>query len=344
MSKSVKVFITYSHKNTAEKDELITRLALLKREGIISIWHDNEILPGDVWRDTIFSNLADSDLLLYLVSAHSLVSKNCNEELAEALSAEIRVIPIILESCDWPNHQLSDFQALPDRAKSINKWQPKSDGWQNVIDGIRKVVKKMQIQADLSSEITEKELHAELAFQHGNTLSMLGQQNMAVEAYSAAIELNPRHAHAYNNRGIALHVKGEYDSAIKDYAKAIELNPNYAGGYNNRGVTYGEINEYGRAIRDYQAAIKLDPKFTLAYNNLGVAYYERGNFDGAIENYNIMIKINPRLAEAYHNRGNSYLSKGKVEHAIKDYNRAIKLKPDYPVAYNSRGEAYRLQR
>ena len=65
MNKPLKVFITYSHKNTAEKDELITRLALLKREGIISIWHDNEILPGDKWRDAIFYNLADSDLLLY---------------------------------------------------------------------------------------------------------------------------------------------------------------------------------------------------------------------------------------------------------------------------------------
>ena len=42
MSDPLKVFITYSHKNTTKKDKLITRLTLLKREGIISIWHDNE--------------------------------------------------------------------------------------------------------------------------------------------------------------------------------------------------------------------------------------------------------------------------------------------------------------
>ena len=78
MSGPLKVFITYSHKNTAEKDKLITRLTLLKREGIISVWHDNEILQGDKWRDTIFSNLDNSDLLLYLTSAHSLDSENCS--------------------------------------------------------------------------------------------------------------------------------------------------------------------------------------------------------------------------------------------------------------------------
>ena len=54
MSKELKVFITYARKDSAAKDELITRLAVLKREGLISIWHDNEILPSDRWREEIF--------------------------------------------------------------------------------------------------------------------------------------------------------------------------------------------------------------------------------------------------------------------------------------------------
>ena len=102
MSKGLKVFITYAHKNTEAKDKLITYLAVMKREGLISIWHDNEILGGDRWREEIFStNLPDSDLLLYLVSANSLASENCNKELAIALDEKIRVIPIILEYCGW---------------------------------------------------------------------------------------------------------------------------------------------------------------------------------------------------------------------------------------------------
>ena len=134
MSKPLKVFITYSHKNTKAKDQLITRLRLLKREGIIDIWHDNEILPGDKWRDAIFNNLADSDLLLYLVSANSLDSENCNKELAKALKEDIKVIPIILEHCDWLYHKLSGFQALPDKGKPLTKWNDESEGWQDVID------------------------------------------------------------------------------------------------------------------------------------------------------------------------------------------------------------------
>ena len=109
MSKPLKTFITYAHKDKATKDKLITHLAVMERGGKIKLWDDNEILPGDEWRDAIFSNLADSDLLLYLVSTASLASENCNRVLAEALNVNIRVLPIILESCDWLNHQLSDF-------------------------------------------------------------------------------------------------------------------------------------------------------------------------------------------------------------------------------------------
>ena len=59
MSKGLKVFITYAHcKNSEAKDKLITYLAVLKQNGLIDVWHDNEILPGDKWRDAIFNNLA----------------------------------------------------------------------------------------------------------------------------------------------------------------------------------------------------------------------------------------------------------------------------------------------
>ena len=223
MDQPLKIFITYSHKNTEAKDELITRLALLKREGIISIWHDNEIVPGDKWRDSIFNNLADSDLLLYLTSAYSLESENCNKELAAALSAEISVIPIILENCDWLNHQLSDFQALPDRGMPINEWQPESKGWQSVVNGIRNTIVKLLYQTDSSSEISKGELSSELMFQHGNFLMMLEQLDIAIEAYSRAIDLNPCNANAYNNRGVAYGSKGDFDNAIINLTKLYNL-------------------------------------------------------------------------------------------------------------------------
>ena len=237
MRKPLKVFITYSHKNTKAKDQLITRLGLLKREGIIDIWHDNEILPGDKWRDAIFSNLANSDLLFYLTSADSLESENCNKELAAALTAEKKVIPIILEHCDWKSHKLEspqdlstkglylnesesqilgEIQALPAKGKPLNEWRPRSKGWESVLEGIREVVDKMQSQKAPSSKTSEKELRAESMFQHGNALMLLRQLDLAIKTFSDAIKLNPRDARAYINRGVAYDKKGKLDKAMKD--------------------------------------------------------------------------------------------------------------------------------
>ncbi len=202
MSKPLKVFITYSHEDDQKRKKLRTRLAVMERNGEIEPRDDTDIAPGGKARqEDILKEVANSDMLLYLVSAASLASENCNKELTEAVRVGSRVIPIILESCDWLNDRLSNFQVLPDKGKSINKWKPESDGWQNVVDGIREAVKEIQVQSDSLSETSEKELRAELAFQHGNVLMMIGQVNTAIEHYSHAIELNPNHTEAYNNRG-----------------------------------------------------------------------------------------------------------------------------------------------
>ena len=334
MSGPLKGFIAYSHKDTEKKDELRMRLAVMKQQNKLVTWHDGDITGGGKARqEEILKEIADSDLLLYLVSAASLDSENCNKELAEALSAEIRVIPIILESCDWLNHQLSDFQALPDKGKPINEWNPESRGWQNVVDSIRKVVEEMQASV-------QKGALPEWIFQQGNFLLRLGQMDKAIEAYSHAIELNPDYAATYYNRGTAYNIKGDSDRAIEDFTKVIDLSPNYVDAHNNRGVAYGKKGDFDRAIADHNTAIKLNPDYAKAYNNRGIAYREKGDFDRAIEDYNKAIELNPDYAEPYINRGVAYDNKGDFDRAIADHNTAIKLNPDYAKAYNNRGVAY----
>ena len=340
MGEPLKVFITYSHNDRQQNTELKTRLAVMESEGKIKLWDDNEILPGDKWYKDISTNLAGSDILLYLVSATSLASKNCNKELAEALSAKIRVIPIILESCDWQNHQLSDFQALPDKGKSINEWELESKGWQDVVDGIRKTVDKMQVQSDSSSETSERELRAELAFQHGNVLMMIGQVDMAIERYSHAIELDSDDAGTYNNRGTAYLIKRDHYRAIGDYTKAIELEPGVAGAYNNRGVTCGEQGDYDRAIADYTKAIDLNPNYAEIYYNRGRVYGNKKDLDRAIEDYTTAIDLNPDYADAYTCRGAAYHDKRYYDLAIADFTKVIQKKPNDAAAYNNRGIVY----
>lgn len=222
MTKPLKIFITYSHEDTAAKEKLITYLAVMKRQGLIDIWHDGELTGGDKWREVIFANLADSDILFYLVSGSSLDSEICKTELIRSLSGNTRVIPIILEDCDWPNHQLSDFQVLPDKGKPISQWYPESRGWQSVLDGIRRVVDAMQVYTDPPSGILQENIQAEQMFQRGHTLMILGRIDEAIEAYSDTLKLNPHHVGAYAN-SIFVNLLEKKEQLFPDVVKPVVL-------------------------------------------------------------------------------------------------------------------------
>ena len=358
MNNPLKAFITYSHEGERKRKKLRTCLAVMEKAGEIKLWDDTDISAGgEARQEAILKVVAGSDILLYLVSADSLASENCNRELTEAVDAEIKVIPIILESCDWLNDRLRDFQALPDKGEPINEWQPESKGWQNVVDGIRNAVKEMQAQVDAPSETSEKERDAELAFQHGNVLMMIKQIDGAIERYSYAIELAPNNAIAYNNRGNAYFQKDEYDRAIADFNKAIELKPNDPEVYYNLGNTYhrkgdADHNEgdYDLAIEAFTRAIELKPDYPEAYTNRGIDYVKKRNYDRGIEDHNKAIELKPDCANAYFNRGGAYKSKGDdwknkgdYDRAIADFTQAIKINPDFVGAYNHRGVAYRAK-
>ena len=344
MNIPLKGFIAYSHENSKAKDTLRAYLAVMEQQNKLVTWHDGDITTGDKARqEDILKEVADSNILLYLVSAWSLASENCNKELAEALKENLRVIPIILEACDWENHQLSNFEVRPSKGKAINKWAPESDGWNNVVRGIREVVDKMISQPKPSPRITKTEIRilASWALQRGNFLLMLNQIDKAIIAYSRTIELDPNDAYAYTNRGIAYGEKGKVDRAIVDYNKAIKLKPNLVEAYNARGIAFDRKCEYSLAISDLNHAIDLNPNYAIAYSNRGLAYLNEGDVDRAISDLNKAIQLKPTFVEAYFNRGGVYYERREFDRAIEDYNKAIELRPFYPEYYNRRGLAHR---
>jgi hypothetical protein len=53
----MKVFISYSHKDKRHWEQLVTHLSLLKREGLLDVWHDRKITGGEEWAEEIDNRL-----------------------------------------------------------------------------------------------------------------------------------------------------------------------------------------------------------------------------------------------------------------------------------------------
>lgn len=101
-----KVFLSYSHSDETFRNQLDKQLSLLKRQGIIDIWHDRLIGGGEELNREISTHLESANIILLLVSADFLASDYCYErEMIRAMerheSGDAIVIPVILRACDW---------------------------------------------------------------------------------------------------------------------------------------------------------------------------------------------------------------------------------------------------
>ena len=141
----VEVFFSYSHRDEALRDELEKHLSLLKRQGVITAWHDRKIGAGREWEGQIDGHLNSAVVILLLISADFLDSDYCYDvEMKRAMerheAGEARVIPVILREVDWPGSAFGKLQALPTDARPITSWPNRDEGLACVARGIRAVL------------------------------------------------------------------------------------------------------------------------------------------------------------------------------------------------------------
>ncbi len=143
----ISIFISYSHKDEAYKDDLVNHLSSMKRQGVIQEWNDRQLTAGDEWDPEIRAKLEKADIILCLISSDFMASNYINDvEIKKALErykrGEVKIVPIILRPCDLSSFPISKFQALPKDAKPISTWPDRDEAFLNVVLGLKKLVAK----------------------------------------------------------------------------------------------------------------------------------------------------------------------------------------------------------
>jgi hypothetical protein len=141
----IEIFISYSHKDDDLREELVTHLSNLRRQGKISAWHDRAIEAGSQWETQIKSKLESAQIILLLISPPFMASDYCYDiEMQQAVhrhdQGNTRVIPIILRPVDWKDSPISKLKALPKDAKPVTQWGDRDTAFLDIVNGIRKVV------------------------------------------------------------------------------------------------------------------------------------------------------------------------------------------------------------
>lgn len=154
----ITLFFSYSHKDEDFRNELETHLALLKRQGIISAWHDRRITAGSDFNHAISTELESSQIILLLVSAHFLASDYCYEkEMKRALEKHedgtAVVIPVILHPCDWHSSPFGKLRATPTDGKAISMYANQQEAFSIVAKDVREAANRFLSSNSVASEV-----------------------------------------------------------------------------------------------------------------------------------------------------------------------------------------------
>ncbi len=143
------VFFSYSHADEALRNQLEIHLSSLKRQGVISAWHDRRILAGTEFDKAIDRNLEIADIVLLLVSPDFIASDYCYErEVNRAMQrhseGNARVIPVILRPCDWHDLEFGRLLAAPTDGRAITKWPNADEAFLDVVKSIKAALRELR--------------------------------------------------------------------------------------------------------------------------------------------------------------------------------------------------------
>lgn len=124
-TKGTRLFISYSRVDRKWVDRIRVHLQPLERMGLIDLWSDDKIKPGEIWQRQLDEAIASSKIALIIISASYLASNYiANEELPalllKAKAAGLVVLSIIVSPCRYDeDHSLFQFQALNDPTRTL---------------------------------------------------------------------------------------------------------------------------------------------------------------------------------------------------------------------------------
>ncbi len=143
-----KIFLSYSHANRAEADELKKFLAPYVNKNKIVFWYDPLIKPGADWEKEILGRLQESDIAILLLSADFWASNYIVKTELPAIkslhdSKKIKVVPVYakphpIEETDW--YYLQTIPQIEGRLTPVSSWSDTDEAWTAVVRKISEII------------------------------------------------------------------------------------------------------------------------------------------------------------------------------------------------------------
>jgi serine/threonine-protein kinase len=161
----------------------------------------------------------------------------------------------------------------------------------------------------------------------GKLHSSLQKNDLALQEFQKALEINPRDADALIGIATTYEQMGRVKDAEDNLTRAAALRPDYWDGYNSLGAFYSRQRRPAEAAAQYRRVIELTPDNSAAYSNLGVADLDLGDAKSladAAAAFRKSLELSPTYG-AYANLGALYLSQKRYQESAEMTRKALEL-------------------
>ncbi|CAN5134934.1 hypothetical protein BH10PSE6_BH10PSE6_41380 [soil metagenome] len=166
--------------------------------------------------------------------------------------------------------------------------------------------------------------------ERGNVFLRQGRHERALELYSQALKLAPRHPGILNNYAAALEKLNRLDEALAAYELVQAQIPPHPGILNNRGLLFMKLHRLDEALAQFDGAIRLNPRFAEAFNNRGNLLFRLGRMTEALDSYDRANAMRPGHAATIINRTAVLQELKRYGEASESLVEVLKLDPSFP--------------
>lgn len=146
------VFVFYADEDVEYLTELEAHLA-----PIVRTCHLGLVAPRGQWGDDLRTKLEAAQIIVVLLSASLLTSKQCCEvELRHAFNraafGQARIIPVMLRPCLWPTEPYTAAPIFPDSGVPLCYWHRRDDAWVDLAGTILETAREFDARENLMAE------------------------------------------------------------------------------------------------------------------------------------------------------------------------------------------------
>ena len=197
----------------------------------------------------------------------------------------------------------------------------------NPLSNLSSERENMRLANKYSKKATDRErdiIHAYSAFIDRDYYSFLTRAKELAENY-------PNEKVIYFRLGTANYFTGNYQQSVEAYNKVLEIDPKHADAYNMLSYNYSNMNEHEKAISAVRNYIALLPDVSNTHDTAFEIYLMAGQYDNAYQVCEEALKINPQWTKFKEYESYIYLFRGEGDRA-REKNRDIsKLDPSWEL-------------